>query len=98
VGVPNALEDALFGRTAGLIQRVRPELLARLEVLDDDALQDLARKWAAVMSSPRHTHTLGGMKVSSGWTAECARGTVEAILRLARQRDGSQAMYLLIET
>jgi hypothetical protein len=58
---------------------------------------EVAKVWAAEMSTPKHTHTMKGKKLSDGWTTDQALQLLKPIAALARQAIPGQDMYLLIE-
>lgn len=98
-GVEPALETTLYSppSSGALLQQLRPELLAKLLVLDKEGVKAIGERWAATMSTPRYTHSVTGKKISAGCSAEDALAILEPILELARQVSDQQGMYLLIE-
>jgi len=57
----------------------------------------IAQRWAAEMSSPQHTHSVTGNKLSDGWTTDEASQLLTPIVSLAREASPDERMYLLIE-
>jgi hypothetical protein len=94
--VEDSMECAIYGppSSGAVIQQLPPEFLARLGSLD---LKALARQWAARMSTPEHTHSVSGVKLSDGWTAAEALEILRPIAALARKATGGRQMYLLTE-
>ena len=49
------------------------------------------------MSTPEHTHSVTGTKLSDGWTSENASQILEPLVALARKATSRQRLYLLID-
>jgi hypothetical protein len=97
--LPAALDDALFSppATGAVLKTIRPALVKKFSAIDDAGLEEIEARWASVMSSPEHTHSVTGVKLNDGWTNRHAREILRPIVALARQADLGQGMYLLIE-
>ncbi len=93
------LESALYAHplSASGLEQIPGDFVNAMKNADDAALQTLAEKWAAHMSTPDYTHSLDGEQLSEGWTTEDALSQLMPIAELARQQTGNQSMYLLIE-
>lgn len=98
-GVSLTLECTLYSPPArgALLQQFPQEILPKLAALDQRELEAVASRWAATMSSPKHTHSVAGTKISDGWTMSDAMDCLRPILSLGRQTANNQRMYLLIE-
>jgi hypothetical protein len=95
-----AVEDALFSPPSwggAQVWHVRPELLTALLALGDEELEARARRWAEAMSTPNHTHTVSGDKISDGWKPSDALRILQPLITLARKAAQGQALYLIIE-
>jgi hypothetical protein len=94
--VEGSLECALYGPPSlgAVIQQLPPEFLAKIGSLNQKAV---AKRWAAAMSTPEHTHSVSGVKLSDGWTTTEALEILRPIVTLARIATAGQRMYLLIE-
>jgi hypothetical protein len=95
-GVEGALECAIYSppSSGAVVQHLPPAFLSKLGSLNQMAV---AERWAAVMSTPEHTHSVSGLKLSDGWTATEALEILRSIVALARKAIGGQRMYLLTE-
>jgi hypothetical protein len=60
-------------------------------------LQSLASRWAASISTPDYTHTIGGVRIKDDWDAASALSLLEPIAGLARRAISGQTMFLLTE-
>jgi hypothetical protein len=96
VGVSAELQVPIYGPpSSGAVLRELPqEFISKLPASDR---LGVAQRWAAEMSTPEHTHSVTGNKLSDGWTTEEASQILEPLLALARQASSNQRMYLLIE-
>src|SRR5262249_9736786 len=67
-GVAGSMECPIYSppSSSAFVKQLPPEFLAKLGSLDQNAL---ATRWAAAMSTPEHTHSVSGVKLSDGWTA-----------------------------
>lgn len=80
--------------SGAVVQQLPPGLPAKLAALD---LKAVAKQWAAAMSTPEHTHSVSGVKLSDGWSAADASAILKPLVALTRQATASQQLYLLIE-
>jgi hypothetical protein len=99
VGIETKLEAPLYAppsTSAGLVE-VPPQFISQLAMLGDDGQMEIAEKWAAIMSSPEHTHSVGGEKLNDGWKRDEAIAFLQPISALARKAQDRHRMYLLIE-
>jgi len=96
IAVDPKLESPLYAPpSSGAVLREFPlDFIPRLLQIDQP---ELARQWAAEMSSPEHTHSATGMKLQEGWTTEQASLILTPIVSLARTVKSDQRLYLLIE-
>lgn len=95
-GVERTLECAICGppSSGAFVQQLPPEFLAKLGSLDQKVV---AKRWAAEMSKPEHTHSVMGVKISDGWTTSGALEILRPMVALAREATAGQQMYLLTE-
>jgi hypothetical protein len=95
-GAEGSLEGAIYSPPSlgAVVQGLPPGFLAKLGSLDQKAV---ARRWAAAMSTPEHTHSVSGAKLSDGWTTAEALEILQPIAVLAREATRGQRMYLLTE-
>jgi hypothetical protein len=77
-----------------MVLQLPPELQKRLVAADPLAV---AERWAAAMSTPEHTHSASGVRLSDGWALDDALSLLMPLVTLARQATAGQRMYLLIE-
>jgi hypothetical protein len=98
-GVDDRLEPAIYSppSSSAMVQQLPTELLTKLGSLNQRGLRSVAKRWAAVMSTPEYTHSVSGIKISDGWTVSDAMEIVQPIVELARKAASGQRMYLLIE-
>jgi hypothetical protein len=96
VGVGTEFVCPIYGppSSGAVVQQLPPGLLAKLAALD---LKAVAKQWAAAMSTPEHTHSASGVKLSDGWSAADASAILKPLVALARQATAGQQLYLLIE-
>ena len=100
LGVEAPMKRVLFGPPAswGCVDQLPSESLSRLSGLDRQGLEDAARRWAAVMSSPKNTQPLiMDVKMTDGWTVREARELLGPLAALARRAKGEQKIYLLVD-
>jgi hypothetical protein len=71
-----------------------PELVGKL--LSPD-LQEVARKWAEVMSTPSYTHSVTGERLEDDWTTSEALDILLPLVDLVRKASAGRQMYLLNE-
>lgn len=95
-GVATSMEGALYAppSSGAFVQQLPLEFLATLDSLD---LSEVASQWAAAMSTPEHTHSVTGVRLSDGWTAGEALELLRPIAALASRAGTGQRMYLLTE-
>jgi hypothetical protein len=95
-GAAVTLECAMYSppSSGAILQKLPSDFLAKLGSADQKAL---ATKWAAAMSAPEHTHSVAGVKLSDGWTADEALETLQPLVTLAKKATPGQQMYLLTE-
>jgi hypothetical protein len=99
VGVEASFDCPLYGPPslgAGL-QTISSGLCAKLSALDKKGLKEVAKRWAATMSTPERTHSVSGTKLSDGWTINDAMSILKPIADLAKSAVDGQGLYLLIE-
>lgn len=93
------LETALYAHPvlgAG-IERFPDEFTNRLKSADEQTLNKIAEKWAAEMSTPDYTHSVGGTRIQDDMTVGEALGVITHIAALAKKHESRQSMYLLTE-
>ena len=95
-GVAGSIECPIYSPPSSgtVVQQLPPEFVAKLGSLNHKAL---ASRWAAALSTPEHTHSVSGVKISDGWTASEALEILQPLVALARQATAGQQMYLLTE-
>lgn len=100
VNVVPALQAALYSPplAGALLEELRPELVAKLTAVNDNALREIAKRWAAIMSDREHTHSETGKRALGGWSLEQALEILQPLSTLARKASSEQRLYLLIET
>jgi hypothetical protein len=93
------LEPALYAHPsiAAGIDQFPNSFVTHLKTADDSSLRAVAEKWAAIMSTSEHTHSVGGHRLYSDWTVKDALSILMPIVELARQQTGHQSLYLLME-
>ena len=98
-GVGGGLEPALYGPpgSGGWVQQLPPDLVPNLAAAGKRDLAGIARRWAAAMSTPEHTHSATGAELSGGWAPGYARCILDPLADLARRATPGQWMYLLVE-
>ncbi len=79
------------------IEQFPDAFLAWLEASDESSLPTVAQRWAAVMSTPEFTHSVGGERVVDDWTAEEAMSILKPLAELAKQHDNAQSMFVIVE-
>jgi len=96
IGVTTKLESPIYApRSSGAVLReFPPDFIPKL--IESDQLE-VAKQWAAQMSTSEHTHSVAGTKLSDGWTTDQALNILMTIVSLARKAVVGQRMYLLIE-
>jgi hypothetical protein len=96
IGVSANLESPIYApNSSGAALREFPSDFVSKSLANPP--DELARRWAAAMSAPEHTHSVTGEKLSDGWTTDEASQILTAILSLALKARRDQRMYLLIE-
>src|SRR5262249_28346600 len=80
-GVAGSPEDAIYSPPSpgAFVQQLPSEFLARLGSLDQ---MGVSRRWAAAMSTPEHTHSASGVKLSDGWTTTEALEILQPLVTL----------------
>lgn len=98
LGVEAKFECPLYGppSSGAVLQELPSELVPKLGSLDHGGLRLVAKKWAAIMSTPEFTHSASGRRLNDGWALSDAIEILQPLVDLARQAAG-QRMYLLIE-
>lgn len=96
VGVPGAMEHPIYSppSSGAVVQQFPAEFLSKLGSLDQ---KTIAKRWAAAMSTPEHTHTISGLKLSDGWEASDAEAILKPLVALACRAPAGHYLYLLIE-
>lgn len=96
VGIGPEIVCPIYGppTSGAVVQQLPLGLLAKLTSLD---LKPIAKLWAAAMSTPDHTHSVSGVKLSDGWATEDASAILEPLVALARRATAGQQLYLLVE-
>jgi hypothetical protein len=95
-GVNGSMECAIYSppSSGAVVQQLPAEFLAKLGTLDQKAV---AKRWAAAMSTPEHTHSVTGVKLSDGWKPSEALEILKPLVALARRTTAGQQLYLLTE-
>jgi hypothetical protein len=96
LGISAKLHSPLYGPPSigAVLREFPPDFIPKLQACDQRAV---ARQWAAEMSTPEHTHSIAGDKLSNDWRPEDALALITKILELTRQASADQRLYLLIE-
>jgi hypothetical protein len=96
VGVEGSLECPIYGppSVGAFVEQLPPQLLIELGSRDQ---QQIARQWAAAMSTPDHTHSVSGEKLYDGLTTSEALDKLQPLVTLACKATGDQQLYLLTE-
>jgi hypothetical protein len=99
LGVEADFECPLYGppSVGATLHAIPSKIVAGLASLDDNGLGVIGNKWAAIMSSSEHTHSVSGNKLNDGWSQQDALGILNSIAALSRQAGVADRMYLLIE-
>src|SRR5262249_44280834 len=84
IDVGTKLESPIYAPSAsGAVLRQFPaNFNAKLRESDRVGV---ARQWAAEMSTPEHTHSVTGNKLSDGWTTEQASQILNSLIALAEK-------------
>ncbi|MCE9527313.1 MAG: hypothetical protein K8R36_14800 [Planctomycetales bacterium] len=93
------LETALYAHPSLLsgIEQFPGQFLVTLRAAGKEEINAIAEKWAAEMSTPDYTHSMGGDRIQDDWTVEDALSMMTPIVELARKAKTGQSMYLLLE-
>lgn len=96
IGVNRKLESPIYAppSSGAVLRGFPPDFISTLIGINPG---QIAQQWAAEMSSPQHTESVTGNKVSDGWTTGEASQILTPIVSLARQASSDERMYLLIE-
>jgi hypothetical protein len=94
--ITGSMECAIYSppSSGAVVQQLPPEFLTKLGSLDQKAV---AKQWAAAMSTPEHTHSVTGVKLSEGWRASEALELLQPLVTLAKKATAGQQLYLLTE-
>jgi hypothetical protein len=94
-----ALSPALYSPpwSTGMLFEFHQELLKMLVEIDSRGMDEVAKHWAARMSTPEHTHSVTGNRLSEDWSTVYALSILGPIVRLAQQSSGDEEMYFLVE-
>lgn len=97
--VEPALETALYSppSSGALLEELCRDLVSKLSASDDDALREVSKRWAAIMSDQAHSHSATGVRVLDGWSLDDAMEILRPLAALARNASNEQRLYLLIE-
>ncbi|MDB5330799.1 MAG: hypothetical protein JWP03_1950 [Phycisphaerales bacterium] len=80
--------------SGAVLREFPPDFISKLI---GSSRSEIARRWAAEMSSPEHTHSVAGTRLNNGWTTDQAAQILTPLASLAGKATPGQAMYLLIE-
>jgi hypothetical protein len=80
-----------------MLDEVNHNLVIELATADDQALEAIAARWAATMSTPDYTHSVTGEKLEDGWSTADALDVLRPLVGLVRQASSEQRLYLLVE-
>jgi hypothetical protein len=96
IGVNGEMGPALFSppSSGNDVEGFPADFLTKLPTLDAPTV---AERWAAALSTPGHTHSASGRKVSDGWSTNDALVVLNPLMALSVKRTGAQEMYLLTE-
>jgi hypothetical protein len=94
-GAPAPIQLSIYHPSLpAVVERLPEQFLTMLASLDQE---NVAQKWAAAMSTPEHTHSVSGLKLSDGWTPGQALEILERLADLSKKASAGQQMYLLTE-
>jgi hypothetical protein len=82
---------------ASFLTELPSSVVSGLNAAGEQDLQGVAERWAATMSSPSHTHSVTGQKISNGWSVSHAARILQNMVAVARQAGIAERMYLLTE-
>jgi len=91
-----ALVDAIFARPSrsAHLQSIRESIVEAIL----KSPQELAKKWAARMSTPAYTHSAdGSTRLQADWSVDDALSILRPLGDLAKKAISGQRMYLLLE-
>lgn len=93
------LETALYAHPSlgTAIKQIPDAFIACMATANDSSLNALAEEWSARMSTPEHTHSVGGERLHDDWAVDDALHILKPVVELARQQLDGQSMYFLIE-
>jgi hypothetical protein len=96
IGFHEELDIPIYGppSTGDVVEEFPADFLARFAISD---LANVAKQWAAIKSTPEHTHSVSGKRIYDDWTPSQAMEILNPMLGLARASNGSQRLYLLTE-
>ncbi len=96
VGTPRSMEQAIYGppSAGAIVQQFPQQFAASLVSLE---INSVAGKWAESMSTPEHTHSVSGVRLSDGWTIDEARSALQPIAELVQSAAPNQRLFLLTE-
>jgi hypothetical protein len=94
-GVPAPIRLSIYSPSLpSVVEHLPEEFLTKLPSLDQE---NVAQQWAAAMSTPEHTHSVSGRKLSDGWTQTQALAMLRPLIDLSKKASIGQQMYLLTE-
>lgn len=96
LAIEDEIEMAIYSPpTSGDCIEVFPDaFLAKLTSLD---LEQTSHDWAEALSTPEHTHSVSGVKLSDGWTKSDAMEILDSIVKLGCKAQSLERLYLLTE-
>jgi hypothetical protein len=96
VDLPASMEQPIYAPPwyGEMVQQLPAGFLAKLMSLDQ---QDVARRWAAAMSTPEDVELAPGQALSDEWTDSGALELLQQLVGLAKKANAAQQMYLLTE-
>jgi hypothetical protein len=91
-GVTGPIQYAIYSppSSGAVVQQLPAEFLSKLGSLDQKAV---AKRWAAAMSTPEHTHSVTGLKLSDGWEASETEAILKPLVALACRAYAGQQLY-----
>ena len=95
-GVSTELCSPLYASpsTGAALQEFAVDFLPKLCAIDS---LEVAQQWAGDMSTPEHTHSVTGIRLSHGWSLDDAMDILGPLVALANDASSKQRLYLLVE-
>jgi hypothetical protein len=94
--VRDRIDSAMYSppSSGDVLEELPQAFMAKLPSLN---AATIAERWAKALSTPEHTHSVTGIKLSDGWTSSETAAILNPLVALGRQATPEQRMYLLTE-